>query len=97
MGAREGLRSDIRSDIIIGSAAGLSFNEFLVYSFPLMVVVWIAAALSFRYLFRDELVSTPYVVDKNGSVLPLEAPGIGVEVNEEFLMRHPVIEGPSYV
>ena len=48
-------------------------------------------------LFRDELVSTPYVVDKNGCVLPLEAPGIGVEVNEEFLMKHPVIEGPSYV
>ena len=48
-------------------------------------------------LFRDELVSTPYVVDKNGCVLPLEAPGIGVEVNEEFLIKHPVIEGPSYV
>ena len=48
-------------------------------------------------LFRDELVSTPYVVDKNGCVTPLEAPGIGVEVNEEFLIKHPVIEGPSYV
>ena len=48
-------------------------------------------------LFRDELVSTPYTVDKNGCVLPLEAPGIGVEVNEEFLLKHPVIEGPSYV
>lgn len=42
-------------NIIIGSAAGLSFNDFLIYSFPLMVVVWIAAALSFRYLFRGEL------------------------------------------
>jgi D-galactarolactone cycloisomerase len=24
-------------------------------------------------------------------------PGIGVEVDEEFLVKHPVIEGPSYV
>ena len=48
-------------------------------------------------LFRDELVSTPYTVDKNGCVLPLEAPGLGVEVDENFLIKHPVIEGPSYV
>ena len=48
-------------------------------------------------LFRDELVSTPYTVDRGGCVLPLEAPGLGVEVNETFLIKHPVIEEPSYV
>lgn len=47
--------------------------------------------------FRDALVSTPYSVDKEGCVLPLEAPGIGIEVDERFLAKHPVIEGPSYV
>jgi L-alanine-DL-glutamate epimerase-like enolase superfamily enzyme len=47
--------------------------------------------------FRDELVSTPYVVDGHGNVLPLDAPGIGVQLDEEFLARHPVIEGPAYV
>ena len=26
-----------------------------------------------------------------------EKPGIGVEVDEEFLVKHPVIGGPSYV
>jgi len=48
-------------------------------------------------LFRDELTSSPYVVDKDGNVRPLEAPGIGVEVNEDFLVKHPPIEGPGYV
>ena len=45
---------------------------------------------------RDELVSAPFESDGRGSVLPLEKPGLGVEVNEDFLNRHPVIEGASY-
>ena len=55
------------------------------------------ADVSKNNLFRDELVSTPYSVDKDGCVIPLEAPGIGVELDESFLAAHPVIEGPSYV
>ncbi|HEV2009121.1 MAG TPA: mandelate racemase/muconate lactonizing enzyme family protein [Burkholderiales bacterium] len=47
--------------------------------------------------FRDKLTSTPYTVGSDGCVLPLDAPGIGVEVDEDFLAAHPVIEGPSYV
>ena len=48
-------------------------------------------------LFRDVMVNSPYKVDANGTVLPLDGPGLGLEVDEEFLLRHPVIEGPSYV
>jgi len=48
-------------------------------------------------LFRDVMVSTPYKVDANGCVFPLEGPGLGLEVDEDFLVKHPVIEGPSYV
>jgi L-alanine-DL-glutamate epimerase-like enolase superfamily enzyme len=48
-------------------------------------------------LFRDQMVSTPYKVDANGCVFPLEGPGLGLEVDEDFLISHPVIEGPSYV
>lgn len=55
------------------------------------------ADISKNNLFRDKLVSTPYRIDKDGNVAPLEAPGIGVEVDEGFLIAHPVIEGPAYV
>ena len=48
-------------------------------------------------LFRDVMVSSPYEVDASGCVRPLEGPGLGLEVDEEFLIKHPVIEGPSYV
>jgi len=48
-------------------------------------------------LFRDELVSKPYEVGKDGCVRPLEGNGLGLKVNEEFLQKHPVIEGPGYV
>jgi L-alanine-DL-glutamate epimerase-like enolase superfamily enzyme len=48
-------------------------------------------------LFRDKLTSRPYELAKDGTVRPLEAPGIGVEVDEAFLKSHPVIEGPGYV
>ena len=48
-------------------------------------------------LFRDVMVNEPYKVDANGFVRPLEGPGLGLEVDEDFLIKHPVIEGPSYV
>jgi len=47
--------------------------------------------------FRDELVSNPGAIDKDGNVWPLDKPGLGLEVNEEFLAKHPAIEGPGYV
>jgi len=47
--------------------------------------------------FRDELVENPGNIDRDGNVWPLDKPGLGLEVNEEFLMQHPAIEGPGYV
>jgi D-galactarolactone cycloisomerase len=47
--------------------------------------------------FRDELVANPGMVDKDGNVWPLDKPGLGLEVNEEFLVKHPAIEGPGYI
>jgi len=47
--------------------------------------------------FRDELVANPCTVDKDGNVWPLEKPGLGLEVDEEFARRHPAIEGPGYI
>ncbi|MBI3372943.1 MAG: mandelate racemase/muconate lactonizing enzyme family protein [Betaproteobacteria bacterium] len=48
-------------------------------------------------LFRDELVADPCSVDRDGKVWPLDKPGLGLEVDEEFLRKHPAIEGPGYV
>src|SRR5258706_1801462 len=47
--------------------------------------------------FRDDLVSKPYEVDRNGAVWPLDKPGLGLEVNTEVLAKHPPIEGPGYI
>src|SRR5881628_2751731 len=49
-------------------------------------------------LFRDQLVSpAPYQIGPDGCVRPLDGPGLGLAVDEEFLLKHPVIEGPAYV
>ena len=47
--------------------------------------------------FRDELVANPGAIDRDGNVWPLEKPGLGLEVDEAFLARHPAIEGPGYI
>ena len=52
-------------NIIIGSAAGLSFNDFLIYSLPIVLVVWLTALLLLRFLFRREL-ACPAAKDESG-------------------------------
>ena len=58
---------------------------------------YLEADVSQNNLFRDELVSPPYTLDADGCVRPIDKPGIGLEVDEDFLAKHPVIEGPAYV
>jgi D-galactarolactone cycloisomerase len=48
-------------------------------------------------LLRDALGSPPYELAPDGSVRPLERPGIGIDIDEGFLAAHPVIEGPGLV
>src|SRR5574341_1261178 len=38
-------------NVLIGSAAGFSFDDFLVYSLPVVAVAWVATLLLLRYLF----------------------------------------------
>ncbi|MCJ8144028.1 mandelate racemase/muconate lactonizing enzyme family protein [Ancylobacter sp. A5.8] len=47
--------------------------------------------------FRDEMGRDAFKIDAEGCVMPLEFPGIGIEVNEAFLARYPLIDGPCYV
>ena len=58
---------------------------------------WFEGDVSRANRFRDELVDNPGRVDRDGHVWPLEKPGIGLEVNEDFLLKHPPIEGPGYL
>ena len=46
-------------NVLIGSAAGLSFTDFLTHSLPIVVIVWLAALFLLRYLFRRELAVRP--------------------------------------
>jgi Na+/H+ antiporter NhaD/arsenite permease-like protein len=50
-------------NILIGSAAGLTFNDFLVNLFPIVVVAWLGAIISMRFLFRKELQEKPADVE----------------------------------
>jgi Na+/H+ antiporter NhaD/arsenite permease-like protein len=46
-------------NVLIGSAAGLSFTDFLVYSLPIVAVAWVGALLLLQFLFRKELSKRP--------------------------------------
>ena len=46
-------------NVLIGSAAGFSFNDFLVYSFPIVAVTWVGIMFLLRRLFRKELSKRP--------------------------------------
>jgi len=48
-------------------------------------------------LFRDKLTSPVAEVGPDGFVRPPETPGLGVEIDVDFIQSHPVIEGPGYV
>ena len=46
-------------NVLIGSAAGLSFTDFLIYSLPIVMVAWAGALVLLQYLFKKELSEPP--------------------------------------
>ena len=50
-------------NIIIGSAAGFSFNDFLIHTFPVALVAWFVVLLTLRVVFRKELAVHPQHID----------------------------------
>jgi Na+/H+ antiporter NhaD/arsenite permease-like protein len=46
-------------NVLIGSAAGFSFNDFLIHALPVVFVSWAGALVLLRYLFRKELSKRP--------------------------------------
>ncbi len=60
-------------NVLIGSAAGLSFNDFLTHSLPVVIIVWLVALLLLRYLFRAELCTAGTNVQAVLEMNPTEA------------------------
>jgi len=60
-------------NVLIGSAANLSFNDFLVHSLPVVAVAWVAALSVLLLLFRDELRKVPANQDAVSKLDPGEA------------------------
>ena len=46
-------------NVLIGSTAGLSFNDFLMYSLPIVFVSWVGALFMLQFLFKKELSKRP--------------------------------------
>lgn len=46
-------------NVIIGSAAGFTFGDFLTHTAPVVLVAWLAALLLLRLVFRSELAKPP--------------------------------------
>lgn len=60
-------------NVLIGSAAGLSFNDFLIYSMPIVLVAWAGALFLLRYLFKKELSKRPRSVKAIMQLNPTES------------------------
>ena len=45
---------------------------------------------------RTVACSPSYDLSADGTVLPLEGPGLGVEVDEDYIRAHPITEGPAW-
>jgi len=79
------------------SITGLSMAASLHFLSSIENAGYFEADVSAHNPLRDALVSTPCPVDADGCVTAPEGPGLGVEVDEDFVKNHPVIEGASYV
>lgn len=60
-------------NVVIASAAGFSFNDFLSNSLPIVLVAWFAALFLLRFLFRHDLMVTPANKDAVLQLDPNEA------------------------
>jgi Na+/H+ antiporter NhaD/arsenite permease-like protein len=60
-------------NVLIGSAAGFSFDDFLVYSLPIVAVAWLATLLLLRFLFRGDLSQRPHSAEAVMKLNPAES------------------------
>jgi len=43
------------------------------------------------------LIDPPIRVANDGTILPSEKPGVGVDVNEDMILHYAGVEGPSFI
>ena len=60
-------------NILIGSAAGLTFLDFITHSLPIVVIVWLVALLALRILYRKDLALVPSNLDALQELSPSSA------------------------
>ena len=60
-------------NVLIASAAGFTFNDFLTHALPIVVVAWLSALWLLRYLFRRELAVRPPNADVVMKLNPRES------------------------
>jgi Na+/H+ antiporter NhaD/arsenite permease-like protein len=60
-------------NVLIASAAGFVFNDFLIYALPIVAVAWLVALLLLRRLFHDELAAHPANADAVLQLKPAES------------------------
>ena len=72
-------------NVLIGSAAGFSFNDFLIFSMPIVLVSWAGALFLLQYLFKKELSKRPRSVRAIMRLNPAET------LNEPLVARRILI------
>ncbi len=60
-------------NVLIGSAAGFSFTDYLVHSLPIVLAAWLGALALLRFLFRRELAVRPRNVKAVMKLSPSES------------------------
>lgn len=60
-------------NIMIGSAAGFSFNDFLLHALPVVLLTWFATLLVFRIVYKKEITKQPENVERLMSMNEREA------------------------
>ncbi|MCP4419331.1 MAG: ArsB/NhaD family transporter [Chloroflexi bacterium] len=60
-------------NVLIGSSIGLTFNDFLTHSLPIIVVAWFATLALLIWLFRPQLVTSPRAAKRIKNLDPTRA------------------------
>ena len=79
-----------------GCHTGLNFAASVHYLASIENAWYFEADGSTDNPFRTAACSPSYTLAADGTVLPLEAPGLGVDVDEDYLRAHPLTQGPAW-